>query len=58
MGIGKKFHNSTEKLHGQGKEADGDATGNERLRAEGRGQQMKADMKQAGEKVKDAFRRH
>jgi len=58
MGLGKKIHNATEKLHGKGKEASGEAIGSERLRAEGRGRQMKADLKQAGEKVKDAFRRH
>jgi uncharacterized protein YjbJ (UPF0337 family) len=34
----------------------GDATGNEDLQAEGRGDQVKGDLKQAGEKIKDAFK--
>jgi uncharacterized protein YjbJ (UPF0337 family) len=41
---------------GQG-EAWGDATDNERLEAEGKVDQSKADLKQAGEKVKDALRK-
>ncbi|HAP90289.1 MAG TPA: CsbD family protein, partial [Arthrobacter bacterium] len=31
MGLGEKIHNAAEKLHGKGKEAAGDATGNDRL---------------------------
>ena len=41
---------------GKGKEAAGKVTDNERLEAEGRAQQAEADVKQAGEKVKDAFK--
>jgi uncharacterized protein YjbJ (UPF0337 family) len=33
MGLGEKIHNAAGKLHGKGKEAAGDATGNDRLRA-------------------------
>jgi uncharacterized protein YjbJ (UPF0337 family) len=55
MGLGDKIHNAAEKLHGKGKAAAGDATGNDRLKAEGKGEQVKADLKQAGEKIKDAF---
>lgn len=58
MGLGDKIHNAAEKLHGRSKQAAGEASGNERLRAEGRSRQVKADLKQAGEKIKDAFRRH
>jgi uncharacterized protein YjbJ (UPF0337 family) len=58
MGLGDKIHNAAEKLHGKGKEAAGDATGNNGLKAEGKSQQKKADLKQAGEKIKDAFKRH
>ena len=36
-------------------EAAGKATGNESLEAEGHGDQAKGNLKQAGEKVKDAF---
>ena len=41
---------------GQFKEAAGAVTGNERLEAEGRADKTKASLKQAGEKLKDAFR--
>ncbi|HEY8754172.1 MAG TPA: CsbD family protein [Arthrobacter sp.] len=57
MGLGDKVHNSAEKLHGKSKEAAGEATGNDRLKAEGKGHQVKADLKHAGEKVKDAFKK-
>ncbi|WP_426997257.1 CsbD family protein [Pseudarthrobacter sp. N5] len=58
MGLGDKIHNAAEKLHGKSKEAIGGATGNRRMKAEGKGHHVKADLKQAGEKVKDAFKRH
>jgi uncharacterized protein YjbJ (UPF0337 family) len=58
MGLGDKIHNAAEKLHGRSKEAAGRASGNERLRSEGRARHIRADLKQAGEKIKDAFRRH
>ena len=58
MGFGDKIHNAAEKLHGKGRRAVGDAAGNDRLKAEGKGEQVKADLKQAGEKIKDAFKKH
>jgi len=58
MGLGDKIHNAAEKLHGKGKEAAGDATDNHQLKAEGKSQQKKADLKQAGEKIKDVFKKH
>ena len=58
MGLGDKIHNAAEKLHGKGKAAAGEATGNDRMKAEGKSRQVRADLKQAGEKIKDAFRRH
>ena len=58
MGLGDKIRNMTTKLAGRGKEAKGKAAGDDRLRAEGRGDQVKADLKQAAEKVKDAFKKH
>jgi uncharacterized protein YjbJ (UPF0337 family) len=58
MGLGDKIHNAAEKLHGKGKEAAGNATGNEKMKAEGKSHQFKAEMKQAGEKVKDVFKKH
>ncbi len=54
MGIGDKISNKVEQLKGKGKEAAGKATGNERLEGEGKVDQGKADLKQAGEKIKDA----
>lgn len=56
MGEGDKVGNKAEELGGKVKEAAGKATDNERLEAEGRGDQTKANLKQAGENVKDAFR--
>ena len=51
-----KARNAAQKVKGQFKEAAGRATGDERLEAEGRADKTKANLKQAGEKVKDAFR--
>ena len=45
-----------EHLVGKGKEATGKATDDEQLEAEGKVDQTKSDLKQAGEKVKDAFK--
>jgi uncharacterized protein YjbJ (UPF0337 family) len=57
MSLGDKIHNAAEKLHGKGKEAAGDATGNDRLKAEGKRHEVTADLKQAGEKIKGAFKK-
>jgi uncharacterized protein YjbJ (UPF0337 family) len=57
MGLDDKIKNTAEKLGGQGKEAAGEATDDESLKAEGKGDQAKSDLKQAGEKVKDAFKK-
>ena len=56
MGVDDKIGNAAQKLAGKGKEAAGEASGDESLKAEGRGDQAAADIKQAGEKVKDAFK--
>ena len=56
MGIGDKLDNQAESLSGKAKEATGSATGDEDLKTEGKADQSKADLKQAGEKVKDAFK--
>ena len=56
MGVDDKIDNAAQKLAGKGKEAAGKASGDESLKAEGRGDQAAADIKQAGEKVKDAFK--
>ena len=51
-----KTRNKSQELKGQVKEAAGRATDNPRLEAEGRADQTKANLKQAGQKVKDALR--
>ena len=57
MGVGDNIQNAAEKAGGKGKEAVGNATGDENLKAEGQADQTKGDLKQAGEKVKDAFKK-
>lgn len=57
MSMKDKLDNKTQELSGKVKEATGRATDDERLEAEGRTDQMSADVKQAGEKVKDVFKR-
>jgi uncharacterized protein YjbJ (UPF0337 family) len=56
MGADDKLQNTGQDLGGKAKEAFGDATGDEQLKAEGQGDQAESDLKQAGEKVKDAFK--
>jgi uncharacterized protein YjbJ (UPF0337 family) len=56
VGTDDKVANKTEEVTGQAKEAVGDATDNDDLKAEGQGDQAKGNLKQAGEKVKDAFK--
>jgi uncharacterized protein YjbJ (UPF0337 family) len=51
-----KTRNATQKAKGQVKEAAGRVTGDRRLEAEGRSDKTRANLKQAGEKVKDALR--
>jgi uncharacterized protein YjbJ (UPF0337 family) len=56
MGLDDKIDNKAEELKGQAKETTGKATGDEELEAEGKRDQTGANLKQAGEKVKDAFK--
>ena len=56
MSIGKKIAHKLEGAKGATKKIFGRATGNTRLRTEGRVDQFKANTKQAGAKVKDAFK--
>jgi uncharacterized protein YjbJ (UPF0337 family) len=55
MGAQDKVNNQMEDMKGKVKEGVGKATDDEELEAQGKRDQMKADVKQAGEKVKDAF---
>ncbi|WP_188304824.1 CsbD family protein [Streptomyces sp. CBMA123] len=54
MGTEDKLRNAAEKAKGKAKEVAGKATGDRVVEAEGRGTQIKSDLKQAAEKVKDA----
>jgi uncharacterized protein YjbJ (UPF0337 family) len=56
MSIADKVKNKAEELTGKAKQGIGEATGNERLQAEGLAQETAAHAKQAGEHVKDAGR--
>jgi uncharacterized protein YjbJ (UPF0337 family) len=56
MGIDDKADNKAEELKGKGKATVGDATDDKDLEAKGRAEQAKGSLKQAGEKVKDAFK--
>jgi uncharacterized protein YjbJ (UPF0337 family) len=50
-----KAKNKLQQMTGKAKEEVGEHTGDRDLEAEGRADQTSGDLKQAGEKVKDAF---
>jgi uncharacterized protein YjbJ (UPF0337 family) len=52
----KAAHKATE-VKGKVKEAAGQVTGDPELEAEGQGDQAKGNIKQAGDKIKDAFKK-
>jgi uncharacterized protein YjbJ (UPF0337 family) len=54
VSYGDKAENKAQELKGQAKEWAGDATGNDRMKAEGAGDKTAGKAKQAGEHVKDA----
>ncbi|MCB0907246.1 MAG: CsbD family protein [Nocardioidaceae bacterium] len=56
MGLGDQAKHTMEDLGGKAKEATGDATDNEDLKAEGEADQTKASFKDAADKVKDGLR--
>ena len=56
MSAEDKLKNKIEDLGGRAKEAIGKATRDDNTRAEGRADQAKSSLKDAGEKVKDAFK--
>lgn len=51
-----KAKNAVDDMAGKAKEALGKATNDEDTKNEGRADQAEADLKGAGEKVKDAFK--
>ncbi|CAM4370326.1 CsbD-like protein [Mycobacterium basiliense] len=57
MSAEDKVKNKIEDLGGRAKEAIGHATGDKNTKDEGRLDQAKASLKDAGEKVKDALRK-
>jgi uncharacterized protein YjbJ (UPF0337 family) len=57
MGKDDKLKHSAESGLGKAKEKLGETTNDRSLEAEGKRDQSKSDLKQAGEKVKDAFRK-
>ena len=57
MSAEDKVKNTAETAKGKAKEGAGKATGNESLKAEGRADQAKGYLKQAGEKIKDVFKK-
>jgi uncharacterized protein YjbJ (UPF0337 family) len=56
MGSEDKLKNAAESAKGKVKETAGDVTDNESLQAEGQKEKTAADLKQAGEKAKDALK--
>lgn len=56
MGWLDKLRNKKDEVSGAAKEQAGKATNDERLEREGKTDQTKSNLKQAGENVKDAFK--
>jgi uncharacterized protein YjbJ (UPF0337 family) len=56
MGIEDKAANTAKDIKGKVKESTGKATDDRSLEAEGKTDQTKSSLKQAGENVKDAFK--
>jgi uncharacterized protein YjbJ (UPF0337 family) len=57
MSAEDKAKNTAEQAKGKVKEDAGKLTGNESLEAEGHADQAKGNLKHAGEKVKDVFKK-
>jgi uncharacterized protein YjbJ (UPF0337 family) len=55
MSFMDKAKNAAQKLMGEGKQAVGEHTNDPNMAAEGQKDQVAGDLKQAGEKAKDAF---
>jgi uncharacterized protein YjbJ (UPF0337 family) len=56
VALDDKASNKAEELKGKAKATVGHATGNKDMEAEGKGDQAKGNLKQAGEKIKDVFK--
>jgi uncharacterized protein YjbJ (UPF0337 family) len=57
MGAERKAADKAKAVKGKIKKTAGKTAGNPRLEAEGRADQTEGNLKQAGEKVKDAFKK-
>jgi uncharacterized protein YjbJ (UPF0337 family) len=57
MGAENKAANKVTEIKGKLKKQTGKATDDPYLEAEGRADETKGDLKQAGEKIKDAFKK-
>ena len=57
MGLEDKLGNKIQDAGGKAKEAAGTAHGDEKLRQEGKTDQKKSSLKDAGENIKDAFKK-
>jgi uncharacterized protein YjbJ (UPF0337 family) len=57
MSAEDKAANKAQEVKGKVKKETGEAVGNPRLEAEGRTDETAGNLKQAGEKVKDAFKK-
>ncbi|MBN9154821.1 CsbD family protein [Microbacterium sp.] len=55
MGISDDIKNTAQDLAGKAKEAVGKVTDNDKLVAEGKAEQLKADVKKTGQDVKDTL---
>ncbi|MBV8346915.1 MAG: CsbD family protein [Mycolicibacterium sp.] len=56
MGATDKAKNKVQRARGKAKETIGRVTGDPNLERQGSGERVKSNLKDAGEKVKDAFR--
>ena len=56
MSTSKKAKHAVDELAGRVKENLGEITGNDRLRTEGKVDQVKARVKKSGDRLKDALR--
>ena len=57
MGLDDKIKNAAQEAKGKIKEGIGDLTDNPEMEAEGKADQAAANLKQAGEDVKDVFKK-
>jgi len=57
MSVAKKIRNKTESMTGRTKKGIGKATNNRSLEAKGKAQQVAGNVKQSGQKLRDAAKK-